>query len=269
MNKTSLLKKIFLYFFALLTIFPFIAMIIISFRPHGLIYEGIFAPIPPIFDNYKVVFSDENFLNWYSNTVLTVLITIIIRLGVTLPAAYAFSRMKVPFRTAFILLFGSAYMIPPEATMVPRYLFFKNIHLLDNIFVIILPEISEVFYLVLIMEFFKSIPKEYEEAAFMDGATTEKILTKIFVPLSKPIIATTVLFSFINIWNNFLDPYLFIKTQSRQLITPALQYFANRGGVNIPVQLAGATIAIVPIIILFIFSQKYFISGVNSSGIKG
>jgi len=103
----------------------------------------------------------------------------------------------------------------------------------------------------------------------MDGATTEKILTKIFIPLSKPIIATTILFSFINIWNNFLDPYLFIKTQSKQLITPALQYFANRGGVNIPVQLAGATIAIVPIIILFIFSQNYFITGVNSSGIKG
>lgn len=269
MNKTSPIKVILLWIIALLTIFPFIAMIIISFRPQGSIYEGIFARIPPILDNYKVVISDKNFINWYSNTIFTVVITIILRLGVTLPAAYAFSRMKVPFKSILLLIFGSAFMIPPEATMVSRYLFFKNINLLDNIFVIVLPEISEVFYLVLIIEFFKTIPKDYQEAAYMDGATTEKILTKIFIPLSKPIIATTILFSFINIWNNFLDPYLFIKTQSKQLITPALQYFANRGGVNIPVQLAGATIAIVPIIILFIFSQNYFITGVNSSGIKG
>ncbi|NMA21894.1 MAG: carbohydrate ABC transporter permease, partial [Spirochaetales bacterium] len=103
----------------------------------------------------------------------------------------------------------------------------------------------------------------------IDGCSSLRILLSIFLPLSGPIITTTILFSFINIWNNFLDPYLFINTISRQLITPAMKYFQETGGANIPGQLAGASLAIIPVILLFIFTQKFFVEGVTSSGIKG
>ena len=160
-------------------------------------------------------------------------------------------------------------MVPGETTMVPRYLYFKSLHLLDSMWVIILPEVSEVFYLMLLTEFFRSIPEDFSEAARIDGAGNVRILATIFVPLSGPSIATAVLFSFINIWNNFLDPYLFISKIENQLITPALKFFQERGGANIPVQLAGASMAIIPVILLFILTQKYFVAGVSSSGIKG
>ena len=160
-------------------------------------------------------------------------------------------------------------MIPVEATMVSRYLYFKQLHILNTSLSIIFPEIAEVFYLVILNEFFRSIPESLVEAAKIDGASHSLIVRKVFIPLSGPAIATVVLFSFINIWNNFIDPFLFINDTSRQLLTPALKYFQSSGGANIPMQLAGASLSVIPIIILFVFTQKYFVAGITSSGIKG
>lgn len=250
-------------------VFPFVMMVIISFRPAGLAYRPFFYIYKPILTNYRIVFGNEYFFFWYSNTVITVLAALVFRLLVTMPAAYAFSRLRFPGRVLLLSLLMITLMIPGETTMVPRYLFFKTLGLLDSKWVIILPEISEVFYLMILNRFFASIPRDFTEAAQIDGASHLRILVKIFIPLSMPVIATVVLFSFIYIWNNFLDPFLFITTTSRQMITPALKYFQERGGANVPVQLAGASMAVIPILILFVFTQKFFVSGVSSSGIKG
>lgn len=252
-----------------LSLFPFIMMVVISFRASGDAYKPIFAPVSMTLKNYKKVLGNDNFFNWYSNTIVTVCVTIILRLAVTIPASFAFSRMQFKGRTIIWAILIATMMVPGETTMVPRYLYFKQIHLLDSIWVIILPEVSEVFYLMLLTEFFSSVPEDFLEAARIDGASNLRIMLQIFIPLSGASIATAVLFSFINIWNNFIDPYLFINTISMQLITPALKFFQERGGANIPMQLAGASMAIVPVIILFIVTQKYFVAGVSSSGIKG
>ena len=263
------LFAIIMWALGILSLFPFIMMIVISFRTSGDAYKPIFASVQPTIKNYKTVLGNENFFNWYSNTIVTVTITIILRLAVTIPAAFAFSRMNFKGRTFVWAFLVATMMVPGETTMVPRYLYFKQIHLLDSIWVIILPEVSEVFYLMLLTEFFSSVPEDFIEAARIDGASNLRIMMQIFIPLSGASIATAVLFSFINIWNNFIDPYLFINSISKQLITPALKFFQERGGANIPMQLAGASMAIVPVIILFIVTQKYFVAGVSSSGIKG
>ena len=263
------LFAIIMWALGILSLFPFIMMIVISFRTSGDAYKPIFASVQPTLKNYKTVLGNENFFNWYSNTIVTVTVTIILRLAVTIPAAFAFSRMNFKGRTIIWAFLVATMMVPGETTMVPRYLYFKQIHLLDSIWVIILPEVSEVFYLMLLTEFFSSVPEDFIEAARIDGASNLRILMQIFIPLSGASIATAVLFSFINIWNNFIDPYLFINSISKQLITPALKFFQERGGANIPMQLAGASMAIVPVIILFIVTQKYFVAGVSSSGIKG
>lgn len=267
--KASKSFTIVMWILGILMLFPFIMMVIISFRVSGDAYKSIFAIVKPTLKNYKQVLGHENFFDWYGNTILTVFITITLRLLVTIPASYAFARMKFRGSRLIMAILLATMMVPGETTMVPRYLYFKSLHLLDSMWVIILPEVSEVFYLMLLTEFFRSIPEDFNEAARIDGAGNTRILTTIFIPLSGPSIATAVLFSFINIWNNFLDPYLFISTISHQLITPALKFFQERGGANIPVQLAGASMAIIPVIILFIATQKYFVAGVSSSGIKG
>ena len=263
------LFSIIMWILGILSIFPFIMMLVISFRASGDAYKPIFASVNMTLKNYKTVLGNENFFNWYSNTIVTVCITIVLRLMVTIPASFAFSRMQFKGRSLIWAILIATLMVPGETTMVPRYLYFKQIHLLDSMWVIILPEVSEVFYLMLLTEFFTSVPEDFLEAARIDGASNLRIMLQIFIPLSGASIATAVLFSFINIWNNFIDPYLFINTISKQLITPALKFFQERGGANIPMQLAGASMAIIPVIALFIATQKYFVAGVSSSGIKG
>lgn len=265
----NIIFSVVMWILGILMITPFLMMILISFRTSGEAYNPIFSKTQVILSNYATVLGHQNFFQWYWNTISTVIITIALRLIATLPAAYAFSRIKFRASGLILAILMATMMVPGETTMVPRYLFFKSIGLLDTKWVIILPEVSEVFYLILMSEFFRGIPEDFIEASKIDGAGHLRILVNVFIPLSGPAIATTVLFSFINIWNNFLDPYLFINTIANQLITPALKFFQETGGANVPVQLAGASLAVVPVIILFIFTQKYFVEGVASSGIKG
>jgi multiple sugar transport system permease protein len=258
-----------MWLLAIAMLYPFVMMVVIGFRPAGLAYKPLFSPVKPIWDNYQKVLFHKNFGDWYRNTIVTVTLTIALRLLATLPAAYAFSRLRFPGGRMIMAVLLATLMVPGETTMVPRYMFFRALHLLDTSWTIILPEISEVFYLLLMTEFFRSVPEDFSEAAKIDGAGHVRILVLLFLPLSGPSIATTILFSFINIWNNFLDPFLFINSMDRQLITPALRFFQERGGANVPVQLAGATLSVVPVIALFLFTQKFFVAGVSSSGIKG
>lgn len=254
---------------AICSLYPFVMMVVIGFRPAGLAYRPLFTPVKPVLDSYRQVLGNRYFGAWYRNTAITVCVTIVLRLLVSFPAAYALSRLR--FRGRRLIMGGlmTTLMVPGETTMVPRYLFFRQMHLLDSLWVIILPEVSEVLYLMVLTEFFHQIPEDFSEAATIDGAWHGTILTRIFLPLSGPSITTVVLFSFINIWNNFLDPYLFINTVGNQLVTPALKYFQEHGGANIPMQLAGATLAVMPVVFLFVFTQKYFVAGVSASGIKG
>ena len=268
-EKTSVLYAIIMWALALLCVYPFIMMVLISFRNQGDIYMPLFSKARMTVANYGLVLKTRYFGNWYWNSFRTVAVSIIFRLLVTIPASYAFSRMKFRGRSLILGILVATMMVPAEATMVSRYLYFKQLGILNSSLSIVLPEIAEVFYLVILIEFFRSIPESLLEAAKIDGASHLSIIIRVFIPLSGPALATVVLFSFINIWNNFVDPFLFINNTSRQLLTPALRFFQSSGGANVPMQLAGASLSVVPIIVLFIFTQKFFVAGISSSGIKG
>ena len=268
-EKTSVLYAIIMWALAILCVYPFIMMVLISFRNQGDIYMPLFSKARMTVANYGLVLKTRYFGNWYWNSFRTVAVSIIFRLLVTIPASYAFSRMKFRGRSLILGILVATMMVPAEATMVSRYLYFKQLGILNSSLSIVLPEIAEVFYLVILIEFFRSIPESLLEAAKIDGASHLSIIIRVFIPLSGPALATVVLFSFINIWNNFVDPFLFINNTSRQLLTPALRFFQSSGGANVPMQLAGASLSVVPIIVLFIFTQKFFVAGIPSSGIKG
>ncbi len=268
-GEASVLYAVIMWALALVCVYPFIMMVIISFRHQGDVYEPLFGTVRVTLSNYKEVLTTRYFMNWYWNTFRTVMVSIFFRLLVTIPAAYAFSRMKFRGRSLILGILVATMMVPTEATMVSRYLYFKQLHILNSSLAIVLPEIAEVFYLVIFIEFFRAVPESLIEAAKIDGASHASIMLRIFVPLSGPSIATVVLFSFINIWNNFVDPFLFINDTSKQLLTAALKFFQSTGGANVPMQLAGASLSVIPIIILFVFTQKFFVAGISSTGIKG
>ena len=268
-KKSSVLYAVIMWILALICVYPFIMMVLISFRNQGDVYLPLFSKARITVANYVQVLKTQYFMRWYWNSFRTVAISIVFRRLVTIPASYAFSRMRFRGRALILGILVATMMVPTEATMVARYLYFKKLQILNTSLSIILPEIAEVFYLVILIEFFRSIPESLLEAAKIDGGSHFTIMRVIFIPLSGPAIATVVLFSFINIWNNFVDPFLFINTTARQLLTPALKFFQSSGGANVPMQLAGASLSVIPIIILFIFTQKFFVAGISSSGIKG
>ena len=160
-------------------------------------------------------------------------------------------------------------MITPEATIVPRFLMYKALALVDTQWAIIIPGVFDVFFLFMLRQFFMTIPRELSEAAFIDGYGHLRIYCAHRAALSQPALVTMVLFTFIWIWNDYVNPFVFINSMQKQLITTGLQFFQAREGANYALQMAGATFAVIPTVILFTFTQSYFVQGIATSGIKG
>ena len=206
---------------------------------------------------------------WYWNSIRVTLITIPVRGFLVSLAAYAFARMRFRGKNALFLVFMATMMITPEATIIPRYLMYKSMGLVDTQWAIVIPAVFDVFFLFMLRQFFQTVPRELSEAAFLDGYGHFRIYLRIVLPLSKPALVTMVLFTYIWMWNDYVNPFVFINSMEKQMITTGLQFFQAREGANYALQMAGATFAVIPTVILFTFTQKYFVQGIATSGIKG
>ena len=267
----TILLSLLVFAAGIFMITPFLFMLSSSFKPNGLVFVEPLRLIPKtlFLDNYRRIFTDPLYPLWYWNSVRIVLITIPLRGLIVSLAAYAFARLAFRGKSVLFLLFMATMMITSEATIVPRYLMYKAIGLIDSQWAIIIPAAVDVFFLFMLRQFFMTIPKELSEAAFIDGYGHLRIYWRIVLPLSKPALITMVLFTFIWIWNDYVNPLVFINSMKKQLITTGLQFFQAREGANYALQMAGATFAVIPTIILFTFTQKYFVQGIATSGIKG
>jgi multiple sugar transport system permease protein len=263
--------SLFVFAVGLLMITPFLFMLSASFKLPGLVFVEPLRLIPRVvfLGNFQRVFSDRLYPLWYWNSIRIVLLTIPLRGFVVSLAAYAFARLRFRGKNLLFLLFMATMMITPEATLVPRYLLYKAFGLIDNQWAIIVPAVFDVFFLFMLRQFFMTIPQELSEAAFIDGYGHLRIYWRIILPLSAPALVTMILFTFIWIWNDYANPFVFINSMKKQLITTGLQFFQSREGANYALQMAGATFAVIPTVILFTLTQKYFVQGIATSGIKG
>ena len=255
----------------LFMITPFVFMLSAAFKPNGLVFVEPLRIVPKtlFLDNFRRIVTDRLYPVWYWNSVRVTLITIPVRGFLVSLAAYAFARMRFPGKNTLFLLFMATMMITPEATVVPRYLLYKGMRLIDTQWAIVVPAVFDVFFLFMLRQFFTTIPRELSEAAFIDGTGHFWVYSRIVLPLSKPALVTMVLFTFIWLWNDYVNPFVFINSMEKQMITTGLQFFQAREGANYALQMAGATFAVVPTVILFTFTQKYFVQGIATSGIKG
>ncbi len=250
---------------------PFVFMLSASFKHPGLVFVEPLRIIPKVvfLGNFQRVFSDALYPRWYWNSLRIVFLVIPLRGLVVSIAAYAFARLRFAGRNFLFLLFMATMMITPEATLVPRYLLYKSFRLIDTQWAIILPAVFDVFFLFMLRQFFMTIPRELSEAAFLDGYGHLRIWWRIILPLAKPALVTMALFTFIWIWNDYANPFVFINSMKKQLITTGLQFFQSREGANYALQMAGATFAVIPTVLLFAVTQRYFVQGIATSGIKG
>ncbi|MDD4368607.1 MAG: carbohydrate ABC transporter permease [Oscillospiraceae bacterium] len=255
----------------LLTVFPFIWMVLTSFKLDG---EAVQVPptiLPqhPSLQAYQQVFDVIPFRAVLLNSVIS---TVLIVLGQVLfctMAAYGFARIKFPGRQLIFILVLSVLMVPSQIFLIPQYLIIQKLHLLDTMGGLVLPSLFSAFGTFLLRQFFLSIPAEMEEAAILDGANRWQIFTKVMVPLVQPGIVTLVIFTAKYGWNNFMWPLIITTTPSKMTLGPALSTLSGVHVNNYPAQMAGAVLAVIPMLILFIVFQKQFIEGVAHAGVKG
>jgi multiple sugar transport system permease protein len=221
-------------------------------------------------ENYGDVLARSGFDRNLTNTLLVTLLTVFGQLFTSVLGGYAFARIRFPGRDAVFLLYLGSIMIPFVVLIIPLYQFMVAIGWVDKVPALILPWVFTAYGTFLMRQFFITVPRELEEAAFVDGASRWTILWRIFVPLSLPAIATQVTFSFLYAWNSFVWPFIIISTGNTraQVLTVALQQFGGRAADSPQLVFAGVAIAVAVPVTAFALVQRYFMENVATSGIK-
>jgi multiple sugar transport system permease protein len=229
-------------------------------------------PHPFRWSNYRDVFTAFPFLRYTLNSFTYAGLATV---GVVLsgvPVAYALSRMRWRGRQAAFVLVLSTLMLPPQVTIVPLYVIFVRLHWIGTLKPLIIPLFfGDAFTIFLLRQFFMTIPKELSDAARVDGASELQILLRVIVPLAKPAIAAVALFQFLYSWNDFFNPLLYAgnNPDSWTLAVALTQLTTLSRGVLWNLQMAGALLFTLPVIIRFFFAQKVFVQGVTLTGVKG
>lgn len=265
----SFLVKFLLLVGGILISMPFIWMIMSSFKPESEIMQLVPSLLPKEFtlENYIKLFNEMNFAVYLRNTLVIVLFSFI---GLFLNAmtGYAFAKYEFPMKERLFYLVLATMMIPSQVTMIPVYMILNYMGLTNTLIGIALPGMVAGFSVFLFRQFMSTIPDEILEAARLDGASEFYIFFKIVLPMSKPIIAVQGILTFIGAWNSFLWPLIMANEESLYTLSVGLSLLKGQNVSSYGLQMAGASLMIVPIIIIFSIFQKYIIDGYSLSGMK-
>ncbi len=260
-----------LFVLGVITIIPFIYMLSSSFKVEIDIYKYPVEWIPKVIKNnyHQVWFGNYNFARYYLNSLFVTACCIIGLLVTSSLAAYGFSRMEFKFRDGLFLLYLSTMMIPPQVTIVPRFILYKFMGIYDTHLALILPGIFTAFGTFLMRQFMVALPKELNESAKIDGAGEFKTWFHIVAPLTKPAMMTLALIAMVWSWNDYENALIFLKTTSLYTIPVGLISFMDETGKMYSLITAAAVSATVPLVLLFLAGQRYFIEGLTAGGVKG
>lgn len=254
---------------ALATAFPFFWMLTGSVKPLGESRTDppTFIPHHATFDSYRTLFTELDFGTYVVNTVIVVVIDSVGLLLMAM-AGYAFAKLRFRGRNSLFALVLATMMIPTQITMIPTYLLLNSVHLTNTLVGIALPTLVGAFSIFLFRQFMATIPDELLEAARLDGAGTLRTFTQIVLPMSKPILAVQGVLTFVTGWNSFLWPLVIANDQSKYTLAVGLSLLNQENSVNPPLQMAGATLMILPILLVFAALQKHIVRGFTMSGMK-
>lgn len=286
-SSKNIYARIIYYFFgivlSLIFLFPFFYMLATSTKSEETIAQHagtlmMFVPdlsnIGSVFDNYAFLMDEYNIFRQVLITVTYAAVIIVLNVLVNGLAAYAICKLRFPGKPFFNFLILFLIVVPVETSILPLLLVCKKLLGLTGqsaVWAMILPASISVFNIFLFIQFFSSIPKEFEEAARMDGANTVKVFFKVILPLSKPIIATVAVFCFIGVWNDYLWPSMvFIDSSLRDFlpIQNVIQSISSRNDLSSGIKMASLVISSLPIFIVYVAAQKYIVKGFGAGGLK-
>ncbi|MCX5701152.1 MAG: carbohydrate ABC transporter permease [Candidatus Omnitrophica bacterium] len=269
-KKTTIntLIHLFLLAVAITCIYPLLWMVASSFKTQETIFSDIsIIPRHLHFENYYLAVSNSDFGRYFLNSTIYTVSVVFGIVVVSSMAAYAFSRLRFPGRNILFIIFIAAMMIPMPGGFVPLYVLLNKLHLRDTAFGYILAMISMglATSIFILKTFFDKMPKELEDAARIDGCSKLGIWWHVAIPFAKPALAVVVVFNALNVWNEYVLALIIFDSKNLMPLQRALMMFRGEFLTNYPLLMAGLTITALPIIIVYIFMQKYIVKGVASS----
>ena len=277
-NRTKkLITYLLLFGLSFFYVIPFVWMVSTSLKPLGAVFTlpPEWIPDPPQLINYvEAVTSEVEFIRWDLWLYNSVYISVVVILGNLLSntsVAFGFARLKFPGRDFLFLVLISTMMLPFAVTMIPLYLIFARIGWVDTFLPLTVPAYTaNAFFTFMVRQFYLTIPTELDDWARIDGANSLRIYWHIMLPLSKPVLATIAIFSFVGTWNDFLWPLIVIDSPEMWTLHLGLMSFRQAYmSVNWNQMMAVSTLMIVPVLLLFFFGQRYFVQGIALTGLKG
>lgn len=258
---------------ALLVILPLAWMVSTSFKPKSewFLPQIYWIPRTTTLANYERLLSNPSLPigRWFLNSVFVSSIVTVLILVIDSLAAYAYARMEFfGRRTLFALLLATLFL-PGVMFLVPNFLTVAELGLLNNYAGVIVPGLAGVFGVFFMRQFFESLPRELEEAAFIDGATRIQTFTLIALPLAKPALATLGIITFLGAWNDFLWPLLILKDSALLTLPPGLRTLQGAYTSEYGQMMAGAVITSIPVLVLYVLLQRYIVESVQTTGLKG
>lgn len=284
-TKPKIALSIIVLIFTLLMIFPFLLMVLTSLKTMGDIMSPsfIFFPKTIVWHNYVEAMSRGNWGRYFFNSLFVTIITVIVSLLLNSIAGYSFARLNFKGRDLLFLISLIGLMIPPQVTMIPVFLILRHVPFaggndflgqggigwINSYMGLIAPYVAGSFGVFLFRQFYLGFPKELDDAAKIDGLTRFQTFMHIYVPVSKPIFATLVALKATQSWNEYTWPLIVTNADSMKTVQLALTMFRDETQVQWNLLMSATTLIILPLLILFLFTQKYFVEGIVTSGIKG
>ncbi|WP_052339695.1 carbohydrate ABC transporter permease [Gorillibacterium massiliense] len=251
-------------------LFPFLWMISASLRTDVDLFKNPMNWIPSslYLENYKEVWTAIPFGRFFFNTFKLAVIITALQVLVCSMAAYAFAKLKVPFKNTVFLLFMTNLMMPWHSIMVPQFNIVRSLGLYDTHTGYILVQVFSGFGIFLLRQFFMSLPTELSEAARIDGMTEWGVYWRIIMPLSKAAISTLAIFTFTFMWNDYLAPLIYIQNDSLKTLQLGLKLFQTEHTMDYGLLMAGTVLATIPMMVVFLVGERFFIQGVATTGMK-
>jgi multiple sugar transport system permease protein len=257
---------------AVSTVFPFYWMVSTSFKEEQKVFRipTQWIPEPFVTESYSYIFTQMPFGTFFLNSMrVSTLWTVGVLLSSSL-AAYAFARVHFWGRDVLFVIVLGVMMIPYQVTMIPTFLIMHRLGLIDTLTALWLPGFfGSAYCIFLIRQYMLTLPQELMDAAKIDGCSHFGIYWRVVMPLSKPVLATVTLISFMASWNDLVSALLYLNSESRHTLTLALTRFRGMNYTYWTYMMAGATVTVVPIAIVFLITQQYFVQGVTLTGLKG
>lgn len=271
-NVVRIIGSILLTLFALALLVPFAWMVLSSFKDSNEVFSVPVKWLPETWhwEHYVELWTKTDMATWLRNTIVLSVVVTFLQLLTGSFAAYGFAKVRFPGRDILFLVYLGTIAVPWQSYMIPQYIMMAQAKLTNTLLAIIVLQAFGAFGVFLMKQYFESIPEELSEAARLDGLNEYSIWARIMLPLSVPALASLGLLTFVNTWNDYLGPLLYLRSKENWTVQLGLKNFvANNLDADYAMLFTGLTVSVIPIAIIFLVGQRYFVEGIATSGMKG